>query len=286
MAPPQMVLPAPAKVNLNLHIHGRREDGMHLLSGQMILVDLQDRITLTLRTDGKIVRQWQHAQVATEDDIALKAAQQLQKCAGCHAFGVEIAIEKNIPIGGGLGGASSNAATVLIGLNRLWQLDWRKEKLLKIAISLGADVPFFFHGLPSAVSGIGDIFHNANIDINNYLLVFPPVAAMTVEVYKEYARLTNVQKIDRIPSPLEKSDNDLTLAAVNLYPPIKQVAEILYQVAGEARLSGSGSTLFAVFASHAEAQQARQKLPVTLAATVANALVQHPLENLHITDGE
>lgn len=276
----RLTVAAPAKLNLNLRVTGRRADGLHLLSGTMVLIDLQDTITLSVRQDGKIVRGWPHPQVAAEDDLALRAARLLQQAAGCR-LGVTIAISKKIPIGGGLGGGSTDAAAVLAALNHLWQLNCSYTRLVELAAQLGADVPFFLYGEAAEIGGIGDTFIPANIDINNYLLAFPPVAAQTAAVYREYARLVKTANIDRIPPSLHHSANDLTRAALNLYPHIKPVADILYETAGEARLSGSGSTVFAAFADQARARRAQSRLPSHLSSAVVSAVARHPLRKLY-----
>lgn len=248
---------------------------MHLLDGTMVLIDLADTVHLTARSDGKIVRDWQHTAVAAADDLAHRAACRLQETAAVR-HGATVHIIKRIPVGGGLGGGSTDAATVLLGLNRLWQLNWSVQQLLPIAVSLGADVPFFLYGKPARVGGIGDVFSSEKIDINSYLLLFPPIVVKTAEVYQHYAHLTKEQKIDKIP-PLHPSDNDLTTAAVHLYPQIMQAAQVLQDTAGEARLSGSGGTVFAAFSSTEQAQQAQQRLPDTFPSAVATALPCHPL---------
>lgn len=270
-------LAAPAKVNLSLRVLGRRADGMHLLKGVMVLVDLCDQVSLTLRRDGRLVRAWRHEAVADEDDIVMKAVRRVREVTGC-GLGVEVAVEKRIPVGGGLGGASSNAAAALSGLDRLWGLRLGREKLLETARFLGADVPFFLHGTPCAVSGIGDVCEKIKVAINNYLLVFPPIAAMTAAVYAEYDRLTKAENIATIPFWLDKSDNDLTMAAVATHPDIAAAARCLYEVCGEARLTGSGSTVFAEFVEAAAARRAQARLPAYVKSVVAKGLSRHPVQ--------
>ena len=275
-----LALPAPAKLNLSLRVRGRRADGMHELEGEMVLIDFADTVHLAPRADGKIVRDWQHAEVRAEDDLAHRAACRLQAAAGGagSAGGATVRIEKRIPVGGGLGGGSSNAASVLMGLNRLWQLHWDARRLLPFAAELGADVPFFFHGKPAIARGIGDEFSPAKIDINSYLLVFPPIVVNTAKVYQEYARLAKTQKQGRMTHPQHPSGNDLTTAAVNLYPPIMQAAQVLRDIAGDARLSGSGGTVFAAFPDIAQARAAQLRLPPATRSAVAAALPRHPLQ--------
>ena len=273
-------LAAPAKLNLKLHICGRRDDGMHLLDSLMLLIDMADTIVLQRRGDGKITRSWQHEQISETEDIALAAARRLAELSQLPAAGVNIHIKKKIPVGSGLGGGSSNAAAVLIGLNRLWQLNLSRQRLAEIAAPLGADVPFFIYGTPGVVSGIGDRYQRVDLTPEAvYLLVFPPLAALTKAVYQEYRRLQDTDNGGQpLPFFLQASDNDLTAAALNLYPQIAESARALYNSAGEARLSGSGATLYAVFPSRKQAAKAQKKLPPATQSLLAEPLIQYPAE--------
>ena len=270
-------LPAPAKLNLRLHITGVRPDGKHLLAGEMILIDYADTVRLKVRTDGKIRRRWRHPAIRAEQDLALRAATLLQKRADCP-LGVDIAIEKKLPIGGGLGGGSSNAATVLLALNRLWKTGWSKADLTALAAELGADLPFFLFGGAARIGGIGEPLAPLTPPPRHYLLVFPPVQSDTQKVFAAFRQLTNGRKTATI-HPLEKSDNHLTRPATMLYPAIIDAARQLRRVAPEARMSGSGSTLFAEWETAAAATQARQRLPADLPALVTAVLPCHPLRD-------
>ena len=270
-----LVVPAPAKLNLRLRIVGRRQDGMHLLDGESVLIDLCDTVTLTPRTDGRIVRAWQNPQVTDEVDLACQAARRMQAYAKQTA-GVDIHIDKKIPIGGGLGGASSDAAAVLLGLNRLWQLQLPQVALITIAASLGADVAFFIVGRTARIGGVGESVEVIKAPINSYLLVFPTVIAHTAAVYAQFQQLTLAEKIRKIPLSLDKSYNDLTPAAVHLYPEIAEVATELCAVAKEARMSGSGATVFAVFVDEQDARRAQLKLPNGRLSAVVRGIAAHP----------
>ena len=269
-------LPAPAKLNLWLRIVGRREDGMHLLDGESALINLQDTIMLTPRDDGKIIRSWQHPQIGDDEDLCLRAARLLREKTG-RRDGVSIRVEKKIPVGGGLGGASSNAASVIFGLNRLWKLQLPLNALMAIGAALGADVCFFLFGSAARIGGVGDVLSKIQTQQHSYLLVFPMAVALTAAVYAEHCRLTKTGKLGKIPFPLEKSKNDLTLPALRLYPSIIAAARTLRSVAPEARLSGSGSTVFAEFASAAAAKQAQDRLPVRTQSAVVSTMRRHPL---------
>lgn len=282
-------LPAPAKLNLNLRVVGRRRDGMHLLEGESVLLTLGDRVTLRERTDGVIARAWRHPQVGDDDDLCLRAARLLRETCGASALGVSIGVDKVIPVGGGLGGASSNAATVLMGLNRLWRLNLTKKALTALAATLGADVAFFLFGGAARIGGVGEPLSALKIGgARHYLLVFPAAAALTAAVYAEYHRLTKTVKLGRMPFPLEKSENDLTLPAARLYPSLVGAARALRQVAPEARLSGSGSTVFAAFSAGVRARRAQAGLPEGTRSAVTSILRRHPLcmKDENETNGE
>ena len=150
-----LIIPAPAKLNLFLHVTGRRDDGRHLLETLFVALDYGDTIALSLRDDGAIRRVAGWQEVPEDDDLAVRAAHALKSATGCRA-GADIAVTKRIPVGGGLGGGSSDAASVLLALNRMWNLDMPRTTLSKIGLALGADVPFFLQGEPAFASGVGE----------------------------------------------------------------------------------------------------------------------------------
>ena len=262
-----LTLPAPAKLNLRLHITGRRGDGFHLLSGDSILIDFSDQITISGRNDGQIVRDWQHPHVSDDADLCLRAARLLPRQ---NNAGVTIRVDKKIPVGGGLGGGSSNAASVLRGLNNLWGCGLSLAQLAKLSAPLGADVPFFVAGRAATIGGIGEPVADFTPIDEYYLLVFPPVMAKTADVYAEYKKLT--AKIEKKPPALLEPDNELTQAAMQLYPAINEAAKALRQVAPQARLSGSGATVFSAFADGNAARLAQASLPNGLASVVTKVL--------------
>src|SRR5512140_1394672 len=165
---------APAKLNLFLHVTGRRDDGYHLLESLMVLLDYGDSLTLEARDDGQIARGRPLPGVAEADDLALRAARLLQRELGIAA-GVTVSIDKRIPMGAGMGGGSSDAASVLLGLNRLWGLDLPREELMRLGLQLGADVPFFVFGSNAHVAGIGEVLRPVTIPRLAYLIEVPPV---------------------------------------------------------------------------------------------------------------
>ena len=173
---------APAKLNLFLHVVGRREDGYHLIQSVFQLIDLADTLTITPRADGRVLRRDAIAGVAPQADLALRAAERLKAATGSR-LGADIAITKRIPLGGGLGGGSSDAATTLLVLNRLWGLDLPRAELMRIGLSLGADVPFFLFGANAFVEGVGEVMAPLALPPRRYVVVHPGVAVQTASIY-------------------------------------------------------------------------------------------------------
>ncbi|MDA8329445.1 MAG: 4-(cytidine 5'-diphospho)-2-C-methyl-D-erythritol kinase [Betaproteobacteria bacterium] len=201
-----VVVPAPAKLNLFLHVLGRREDGYHRLESLFRLIDFGDTITLRLRNDGKIVRQNGVPGVPEEKDLCVRAAHLLQQAGGMR-LGVEIALEKRLPMGGGLGGGSSDAASILIALNRLWGLDWQRERLQQLALQLGADVPFFIFGENAFAQGIGEQLQAVNLRPAWYVVLIPSCELSTARVFK-HEQLTRDSKSIRISDFLDEVSQD------------------------------------------------------------------------------
>ena len=257
--------PAPAKVNWRLRIVGRRADGMHLLESDSALLEFGDAVKISPRRDGQIRREWAHSGVA--DDLCVRAALALRTESGAAHSGADIAVEKRVPIGGGLGGASSDAATVLLGLNRLWDLRFSRARLTKLGAELGADIPFFLSGLGAArVAGIGEKVSAADDSEREgcwIALAHPGVSAGTAEVYGAYdsgvegAGLTSGLKSAIIAL---SRWNDLAAAACCLRPRIAECARDLEKAAGAkdvARMTGGGSCVFAGVGSETEAKRIR-----------------------------
>ncbi|MGI9338602.1 MAG: 4-(cytidine 5'-diphospho)-2-C-methyl-D-erythritol kinase [Gammaproteobacteria bacterium] len=270
---------SPAKINTDLRITGRREDGRHLLETTMTLVNWGDDIHLSGRVDGKVWARWRHEHIKPQDELTMRAAKLLKKETGTR-MGVDITVIKKIPVGGGLGGGSSNAAAALTGLNRLWRLKLKPAKLLEYAAMLGSDVPFFIFGKTARVSGAdGLILREATADKCYFLLAMPNVFAETARVYEMH---------DRIGGGLEKpsdevfgaakicDNNDLALAAMHCYEAIARAAEAVFAAAGHAGLSGSGAAVFARFDDEQAAAAAQKQLPEGLPSVVVAALARHP----------
>ncbi|MDR1162497.1 MAG: 4-(cytidine 5'-diphospho)-2-C-methyl-D-erythritol kinase [Candidatus Accumulibacter sp.] len=267
--------PAPAKLNLFLRVVGRRADGRHLLQTLFRFVDHGDRVFLAPRKDTEIVLPAPLPGVPFESDLTVRAARLLQAETGCRE-GVEIRVEKSLPMGGGLGGGSSDAATVLIALNRLWQLDLPTKRLQEIGLKLGADVPVFIFGQSAFAEGVGEILHPVDLPPAYYLVVEPPVQVPTAVVFgaPELKRDTPPIGIEDWESALWK--NDLEAVAVSRYPAI---ADALAWLSGHgpAMMSGSGACVFAAFEDEESAQAVARALPAGMRGWVARGLDRHPL---------
>ena len=270
---------APAKLNLFLHVVGRRDDGYHLLQTVFTLIDRCDRLRLRLRDDGRIDRVNVVPGVPPEQDLAVRAALLLQEASGSPR-GVDIEIEKTIPMGGGLGGGSSDAATVLMALDRLWGTGFGPEALAELGACLGADVPFFLHGAPAWAEGVGDRFTPIAIDPAWYLVLVPPALVPTREIFAapELTRDTEPLKMEDFSARPESRDfrNDLEPVVTSRYPVVEEHLEWLRRHA-PARMTGSGACVFAAFGSREDAQAVAGKLPAPMQGFVAQGLMVHPL---------
>lgn len=269
--------PAPAKLNLFLHITGRRADGYHELQTVFRLLDWGDRIGLRLREDGQVRRQGEGlAGVAEADDLAVRAARLLQDEAK-GAQGADIIVEKHVPAGGGFGGGSSDAATVLVVLNRLWRASLDEDALAALALRLGADVPVFVRGHNAWAEGVGERLQPITLAPAWYVVVEPGVHVPTPVLFADpdLTRDSPVAKIEDFASG--------TLVG-NAFEPVLRRREPAVEAAlaalsdiGAARLTGSGSGCFVEFASQAAAEQGRSKLPKELRARVAAGVARSPL---------
>lgn len=273
MAARLLTLAAPAKLNLDLRVFDRRDDGLHEIDSVMTPLDFGDVVSVSVRADGKLSRKWSHPQV--RNDLAMRAARLLKAETGASG-GADIVVHKRIPVGGGLGGGSSNAATVLRALNSLWQTGLKKQELATLALRLGADVPFFIFGRPARVRGAGERLSAAKSPFlqkyKHYVLLFPGVVSHTAAAYRQRENLTSGRVKRKITNVVIDNTNDLAAAVFYLHPEVASAARLLRRVAGEARLSGSGSCLFAAFDSRAAAESAKTKLPKSAAAAVASSV--------------
>jgi len=271
-----LIVPAPAKVNLFLHVTGRRDDGYHLLESLFALVDLADTVTLARRDDRAIVRARVVPGVAAHADLAMRAALALRDATGTP-FGASIAVEKHIPMGGGLGGGSSDAASVLLGLNRLWGLGLSRAELAGIGVQLGADVPFFVHGENAIVRGIGEVIAPVSLPRQWLALALPAVQVPTAAIFAaaELTRSTRSAKINVFSVGYGR--NDLEPVAAARHPDVAAALAALGRAAGNARMSGSGSSVFAACESAGTARKVVLALPPGLRGLVVRTLARHPL---------
>ena len=271
-----LTVPAPAKLNLFLHVTGRRDDGYHLLETLMVAIDAGDTITLTRRDDGTIARTSEMAGVPPEDDLAIRAAVALKRETGCLS-GVDIAIVKRIPQGGGMGGGSSDAATVLLALNRLWRVNLPRTRLASIALALGADVPFFLAGEPAFARGVGERLTPVTLPALWVAVIAPPIAVPTAAIFAapELTRNAASAKMEVFSEGYGR--NDLQPVAVARFPAIGVALEGLTMRSTHARMTGSGGCVYAPFATEAEACAAVEARPPAMRGFVARTLARHPL---------
>lgn len=276
---------APAKLNLFLHITGRRPDGYHTLQTVFQLLDWGDTLHFTRRDDGLITRSTEIADVPPEHDLTVRAATLLKTHTGSPE-GVDIEIEKRLPMGAGLGGGSSDAATTLLALNRLWKLDLPRLELQALALKLGADVPFFVFGKNAFAQGVGEALDVVQLPPRHFLVVTPRVHVPTAAIFSEKALTRDSKPLTITDFPAELScntewpesfgRNDMQQVVVEKYAEVAQVLRWFENVA-PARMSGSGASVFAAFRSQAEAEAAQAKLPGEWNSAVTASLDQHPL---------
>ena len=270
--------PAPAKLNLFLHVTGRRADGYHLLQSVFVLIDRCDTLRVAVRDDAVVRRVNDVPGVPAETDLAVRAAKALQAAAGC-ALGADIEVEKRIPMGGGLGGGSSDAATVLLVLDRLWKLHLGTARLQEIGVGLGADVPFFVGGRNAWVEGIGERIVPIDVPPRWYAVLVPPVHVATRDIFAaaELTRDRETLKMEDFSArPATAFVNDLEAVAVSRYPQVRSHLQWLRQY-GQARMTGSGGCVFAGFDSRDAAQGVIDALPATMQGFIAQGLTHHPL---------
>ena len=251
--------PAPAKLNLFLHITGQREDGYHLLQSVFQFLDYGDEISLAIREDGSINRLNELPGVEPEQDLVVRAARLLKEKSGCK-LGADIRVDKKLPMGGGLGGGSSDAATVLVVLNRLWGIDMPVKQLAQLGLQLGADVPVFVHGDAAWAEGVGEILEPVSLPEPWYLVVIPPVEVATAKIFSDPQLTRDCQAIKIRAFLAGESKNVCQPVASRHYPEIAQALTWLGQFA-EAKMTGTGSCIFAAFDTEVQAQAVYQQLP-------------------------
>lgn len=276
--------PAPAKLNLFLHVVGRRPDGYHLLQTVFRLIDLQDTLRFAPREDDAVRRAASLPGVDEAADLTVRAARLLQAETGIRR-GVTIAVEKRIPMGGGLGGGSSDAATTLLALNALWGLGLPRDRLAALGLRLGADVPFFLFGRNAFAEGVGEVLAAVEVPPAWYLVITPQVSVPTQEIFSDpgLTRNTKPVKIAVFFAGNEREiegqelRNDLEPVAVRKYPAVGRALEWLRSAGAAGRMSGSGASVFAAFSDEAAARRAAEGVPEGMRAFVAKGLDAHPL---------
>lgn len=275
MTAPFVYFPAPAKLNLFLHVLGQRGDGYHLLQTVFCFIDRSDKVGLRLREDAQIQRVTDLPGVAPEADLCVRAARLLQQESGSR-IGVDIALQKVLPMGAGLGGGSSDAATTLIALNRLWGVGLSRQQLQELGARLGADVPIFIYGRSALAEGIGERFEPVELGAAWYLVLTPQVAVSTAEIFAA-PELTRSSKAITIAAFFNgEGRNDLEPVVCRRFPAVAEQLSWLRRHRAAA-MTGSGSCVFSAFDSEAEALALRARLPAGVSGFVARGLGRHPL---------
>jgi 4-diphosphocytidyl-2-C-methyl-D-erythritol kinase len=284
--------PAPAKLNLFLHVVGRRADGFHLLQSVFQLIDRSDTLHFDLRDDDRIVRTTDVSGVPEEQDLIVRALRALQaEYARRHGRlppGLSVAVDKQLPMGGGLGGGSSDAATALMAANHLWQAGLTDAELIALGLPLGADIPFFLFGETAFAEGVGEALQAVPGPDCWYVVIEPGVAVPTVAIFTapDLTRDTKAITIsDFSRRHVESNDligfgkNDLQDVAARLFPPVAEAIEWLGGY-GAARMTGSGSCVFCAFSTEQEAERVLTQVPTRWKAWKAKALQRHPMKSL------
>lgn len=264
--------PAPGKLNLLLHVLGRRADGMHELQTVYRLIDRADRVGIGVRADGEVRFRGPFG----EDNLCVRAARLLKEETGARP-GADLALEKVLPVGGGLGGGSSDAATVLLVLNRRWDLGLSRAQLMALAARLGADVPLFVFGENALGEGVGERLRALELPRAWYLVLVPPVEVSTADIFADNALTRKTKPIKIPPFFRGLGANDLEPAALRRHPEIAAHLAWLRARSPQARMTGSGGCVFAEFACERAARAVRAELPAAMRGFVARGLERHPL---------
>jgi 4-diphosphocytidyl-2-C-methyl-D-erythritol kinase len=267
MSATRLALPAPAKLNLMLHILGRRPDGYHELQTLFQFLDYGDELEFAVRDDGVIQLHTEIADVPHDSNLIVKAARKLQALSG-SSLGADIWLNKVLPMGGGIGGGSSDAATTLLGLNHLWRLGWDEDRLAELGLSLGADVPVFVRGHAAFAEGVGEKLTPVDPAEPWYLVLVPQVAVSTAEIFSDPLLTRDSAPIKVRPVLEGNSRNDCQSVVERRYPDVRNALNLLGKFT-EARLTGTGSCVFGAFPSKAEADRVSHLLTETLTGFVA-----------------
>ena len=267
--------PAPAKLNLFLHITGQRQDGYHLLQTAFQFIELIDVIDFTILESGLVRRSSTSLKIDERDDLVIKAAQKIKNRSGSK-LGVDISVKKNIPMGGGLGGGSSDAATTLVALNELWQTGLSIDELSEIGLSLGADIPFFINGNAAWAEGVGDKLTPIVLDECFYLVIYPNCGISTKAVFEASDLTRNTPRITIRDFYDGNGKNDCESYVRNHYHDVAEALDWLGEYASS-RLTGTGACLFAQFSDENEASEVKYKLPTKWRGYVVKGINKSPL---------
>jgi 4-diphosphocytidyl-2-C-methyl-D-erythritol kinase len=272
--------PAPAKLNLFLHVVGRRDDGYHLLQTVFRFIDRADTLRFEPRSDGQIVLATPIPGVPADSDLTVRAARLLQQATGSQQ-GATIHLDKQLPMGGGLGGGSSDAATVLLALNHLWQSGLSRQALEKLGLALGADVPVFVHGRNTFAEGVGEAFTDIDLPPESYLVLHPKVHVPTAAIF-------GAPDLNRDTAAMHPADwrhgighNDLQAVACARFPAVAEHLAWLKVRAPNAMMTGSGACVFAGFPRRQDAEAVLATLPASMYGWIADGLTEHPLAKFH-----
>ena len=285
----RLIWPAPAKLNLMLHITGQREDGYHELQTVFQFIDFADALEFKLRSDDQIIRHCEDFEVPEDEDIIIRAASLLRERylqnnpAVDKKAGVDITLTKNIPMGAGLGGGSSDAATTLIALNELWGVQLSVDELAEMGLALGADVPVFVHGFAAFAEGIGEKLSPISLPEKWYLVLVPPVHVSTKEVFLNQDLTRDCSTIKLCDLSRHEWRNVCTPVVIKNYPMVSQAIDIIGKYS-KAKMSGTGAAVFASFDTKAQAEDVLQKISSNTEiegwnSFVAKGLNQSPLHH-------
>lgn len=270
--------PAPAKINLFLHITGRREDGYHELQTVFHFLDIADELHFSIRDDGEIHRLSSLADVPEEADLVVRAARALQARTACPQ-GVDISVTKRLPMGGGLGGGSSNAATTLVALNQLWQTGLSEDELAQLGLGLGADVPVFIRGRTAWAEGVGEHLQPVELPEKWFLVLVPPVNVSTAKVFSDPGLTRDCPPMTIRHFLSGQGENVCEPVVRKAYPAVAEALDWLAEY-GDARMTGTGACVFAAFDSEASAREVMADMPADWQGFVAKGLNRSPLANM------
>ncbi|WP_213661749.1 4-(cytidine 5'-diphospho)-2-C-methyl-D-erythritol kinase [Stutzerimonas stutzeri] len=264
---PTLTLPAPAKLNLMLHILGRRADGYHELQTLFQFLDYGDELSFSLREDGQIRLHTDLPGVDHDSNLIVRAARLLQRESGC-TLGADIELTKRLPMGGGIGGGSSDAATTLVGLDHLWRLDLGEDRLAELGLALGADVPVFVRGRAAFAEGVGERLQPVDLEEPWFLVLAPQVSVSTAEIFADPELTRNTPAITVRSLLAGGSHNDCQPVVERRYPEVRNALSLLNKFV-PASMTGTGACVFGSFPNEGEADKVRRQLPASLPSFVA-----------------